>query len=139
MFQEKPQAFLALPLKDTGSFDLAKQIGEVLEKQGIKPVLATDFGTGGPLTDQIHGAIRKAEVVVADLTGTHPNILFVVGMALGLSKPVLLISQEPDKDVPFDLRAHQVVQYRPDNVSAVSRYMELWLRDVRARRETASS
>jgi hypothetical protein len=48
VFVGKPQAFLALPLKDTDSFDLAKQIREVLESQGIESVLATDFGTEGP-------------------------------------------------------------------------------------------
>jgi nucleoside 2-deoxyribosyltransferase len=139
VFEGKPQAFLALPLKDTDSFDLAKQIREVLESQGIESVLATDFGAGGTLTDQIQGAIRKAEIIVADLTGTNPNVLFEVGMALGLRKPVLLLSQEPVKDVPFDLHAHQVAMYQPENMGAGRRYVELWLRVVRARRETAAS
>jgi nucleoside 2-deoxyribosyltransferase len=105
MFKEKPEAFLALPLKDAVSSALAEQIAEVLREQGIEPVLPTDLGAAGALPDQIQHAIRRAEVVVADLTGTNPNVLFEVGVAIGLSKPVLLISQEPMRDVPFDLRA----------------------------------
>jgi nucleoside 2-deoxyribosyltransferase len=138
IFGEKPQAFLALPFNNY-SIDLAKQIGEVLKKEGIEPVLATDFGTGGTFTDQILEAIRKAEYLVADLTGSYPNVLFEVGMAMGLRIPVLLLSQETVKDVPFDLRAHQVAVYRPQDVAAVRRYVEFWLHDVRARRETTAS
>ena len=66
MFQEKPQAFLALPLKDPAAVNLATQIREVLQEQGIESVLPTDFESGGLVSDQIHVAIRQAEVVVAD-------------------------------------------------------------------------
>ena len=90
------------------------------------------------LSDQIHSAIRRAEFVVADLTGANPNVLFEVGLALGLNKPVLLLSQGPTKEMPFDLQQLQVAMYRPDDLTAVRRYVELWLRDIRARRQTAA-
>ena len=138
MFQQKAQAFLALPLKDAASLDLASQIAEVLKGQDIEPVLATDITSSDALSDQIQAAIRRAEVVVADLTGANPNVLFEVGLALGLSKPVLLLSQGPAKDVPFDLRTQQVAMYRPEDPATVRRYVELWLRDVRTRRQTAA-
>ncbi|HET7527381.1 MAG TPA: nucleoside 2-deoxyribosyltransferase [Burkholderiaceae bacterium] len=138
MFQEKAQAFLALPLKDSASTDLAEQIGEVLRQQDIEPVLATDLSSSSALSDQIQAAIRRAEVVVADLTGANPNVLFEVGLALGLSKPVLLLSQTPANEVPFDLRTQQVAMYRPDDPTTVRRYVELWLRDVRKRRQSAA-
>jgi hypothetical protein len=138
MFQEKAQAFLALPLKKTATTDLAGPIGEALSEQGIEPVLATDISSAGAMADQILNAIRRAEVVVADLTGASPNVLFEVGMALGLSKPVLLLSQGPAKEMPLGLQTLQVAMYRPDDLTAVRRYVELWLRDVRARRQTAA-
>lgn len=133
MFQQKPQAFLALPLKDPFSSVLAEQIGQALRQRGIEPVLPTEFGTDGTVRDQIQGAIHRAKLVVADLTGSNPNVLFELGMAMGLSKPVLLISQDPIKDVPFDLQAHQVAVYRSTDVTTVRRYVEAWLRDFLAR------
>jgi nucleoside 2-deoxyribosyltransferase len=138
MFHEKAQAFLALPLKDAASLELAKQIGEVLKDQGLEPVLAAEISSSGVLSDRVQSAIRRAEIVVADLTGANPNVLFEVGLALGLSKPILLLSQGPAKDVPFDLHTHQVAMYRPDDPGTVRRYVELWLRDVLARRHTAA-
>ena len=137
MFLEKPQAFLSLPLKDAASLDLARQIGELLRGHDIEPVLATGADTQAPLSDQILAAIRRAEFVVADLTDANPNVLFEVGLAQGLSKPVLLLSQGRASAVPSDLRAQQVAIYRPDDPSTVLRYVELWLRDIRKSRQSA--
>jgi len=138
MFQEKPQAFLALPVNDAASKALAEQIGQTIRQQGIETMLVTDVGSDGVLSDQIQSAIRRAEFVVADLTGANPNVLFEVGMAFGLNKPMLLLSQASTKEMPFDVKTHQVAMYRPDDVGAVLRYVELWLRDVRARREATA-
>lgn len=137
MFQEKPQAFLAMPLKDESSRDLAAVIGSVLREQGVEPLSPTDLAPTSALSEQIYGAIKRANVVVADLTGANPNVLFEVGVALGLNKPVLLISQSPSSDVPADLQAHQVALYRPDDVATVRRYVQFWLRDYLTRSETA--
>lgn len=138
MFQEKSQAFLALPLKDAASISLADQIGEVLREQDIEPVMAADLSSSPEMAEQIQAAVRRAEVVVADLTGANPNVLFEVGLALGLAKPVLLLSQGPVKEVPSGLRTQQVAMYRPNDPATVRRYVELWLRDVRTRRKTAA-
>jgi hypothetical protein len=137
MFLEKTQAFLALPTRSPGSAELAQYISEVLTSQGIEPVIATKMESTGALSEQVQSSIKRAEFVVADLTGANPNVLFEVGLALGLSKPVLLLSQGT-ADVPADLHRQQVAMYRPDDLDTVRRYLELWLRDVRARRQTAS-
>lgn len=137
MFVEKPQAFLALALNDATSQSLATEISNVLKTQGVEPMLPAHLSTGSALEEQIHGAIRRANLVIADLTGANPNVLFEVGMAIGLNKAVLLISQAPGKDVPVGLQAHQVAVYRPDDVATVRRYVEFWLRDFLTRKETA--
>ncbi|MBL8526886.1 MAG: nucleoside 2-deoxyribosyltransferase [Burkholderiales bacterium] len=134
MFKERPQAYLALPPADAASKGLANQIREVLESQGIDAFEPAQMSAGSSWSDQTQGAIREAEVVVADLTGMNPSVLFDVGIALGLRKPVLLLSQEPAKNLPLNLRAYQVAVYRPDDLATVRRYVELWLDDVRGRR-----
>lgn len=138
MFQEKAQAFVSLPAKGAAATDLAGPIGEALSDQGIEPVLGTELSATGLMSDQILSAIRRAEFVVADVTGASPNVLFEIGMALGLSKPVLLLSQRPAKEMPFGLQMLQVAMYRPDDLATVRRYVEAWLRDVRTRRQTAA-
>ena len=138
MFRERPQAFLSLPWKGPASPELAAQIAAALEQHGFEAVLPEGLAPTGPSPDRIQGAIRNSQVVVADVTGKNPNVLFEVGVALGLGKPVLLLSQQPLEDVPFDLRALQIAVYRPDDLATVRRYVEMWLRDTIAQQTLAS-
>lgn len=132
MFLERTEGYLAFSPKDEASRKMARVIVEVLRAQDIEPTLSTDLDTGSPPEDA-HSAIRRAAVMVADLTGASPNVLFEVGLGLGLGKPVLLMSQGSSADVPFDLRRYQIARYRPDDTDTVRRYAELWLRDVLVR------
>ncbi|MEJ2885217.1 nucleoside 2-deoxyribosyltransferase [Actinomycetospora aeridis] len=61
------------------------------------------------LRDVIEG-IAYSDIVVADLTGLNPNVLYEVGIAHGLRKPVIMITQDIDK-LPFDLRSYRVISY----------------------------
>jgi hypothetical protein len=82
-----------------------------IKKAGLTPVRAdTDiFGTG-KIIDQIWSGINKARVLVAELTGRNPNVLYELGLAHALRKPVVLISSN-EEDVPFDVRHVRVIYY----------------------------
>jgi nucleoside 2-deoxyribosyltransferase len=60
--------------------------------------------------DDILESIRKADVVLADLTGKNANVFYEVGICHALGKPVLLLAQSIE-DVPFDLRHRRVLLY----------------------------
>jgi hypothetical protein len=62
-----------------------------IKKAGLTPVRAdTDiFGTG-KLIDQIWAGLNRAKVLVAKLTGRNPNVLYKLGLAHALHKPVVL-------------------------------------------------
>ena len=49
-------------------------------------------------------------MMLADLTGKNANVLYELGLAHAIDKPVVLLSQSMD-DVPFDLRALRVITY----------------------------
>jgi hypothetical protein len=49
-------------------------------------------------------------VLVAELTGRNPNVLYELGLAHALHKPVVLISSN-EADVPFDVRHVRVIYY----------------------------
>lgn len=82
-----------------------------IKKAGITPVRAdTDiFGTG-KIIDQIWLGINNARVLVAELTGRNPNVLYELGLAHALKKPVVLVSSN-EGDVPFDVRHVRVIYY----------------------------
>jgi nucleoside 2-deoxyribosyltransferase len=60
--------------------------------------------------EDITKSIRRARLIVADLTGRNANVFYEVGIAHALNKPVLLMTQSID-DVPFDLRHRRALVY----------------------------
>lgn len=82
-----------------------------IDKAKLKAVRADAeiFGTG-KIIDQIWAGIHSARVLVAELTGRNPNVLYELGLAHALRKPVVLISSNED-DVPFDVRHVRVIYY----------------------------
>ncbi|MGC4037615.1 MAG: toll/interleukin-1 receptor domain-containing protein [Chitinophagaceae bacterium] len=62
------------------------------------------------IMEDISRSIKRARLIVADLTGRNPNVFYEVGIAHTLNKSVLLLAQNVD-DVPFDLRHRRVLIY----------------------------
>jgi hypothetical protein len=48
----------------------------------------------------IQGQIRRAHLIIADLTAKNPNVLYLIGYAHALAKRVILIAQHGE-DLPF--------------------------------------
>jgi HEAT repeats len=66
-----------------------------------------------PIMADVWRSIQRADLVLADLTGRNPNVLYELGLAHAIQKPAILISQSMD-DVPFDLRGIRCLVYRSD-------------------------
>ena len=62
------------------------------------------------ILDQIYKQIERADIVVAEMTGRNPNVLYEVGYAHGMGKPVILLTKSAE-DIPFDLRHYPHVVY----------------------------
>ena len=67
------------------------------------------FGTQ-PIIEDIWEAINSASLILADVTGKNPNVMYEVGMAHTVGKPVIIITQNLD-DVPFDLKHYRCIIY----------------------------
>src|SRR5215475_3078399 len=71
------------------------------------------YGTG-KIIDQIWNGINSARVLLAELTGRNANVLYELGLAHALHKPVVLVCSN-EEDVPFDLRHVRVIYYDKDD------------------------
>jgi hypothetical protein len=82
-----------------------------IRKAGLTPKRADDdiFGTG-KIIDQIWAGINSARVLVAELTGRNPNVLYELGLSHAIKKPVVLVSAN-ESDVPFDVKHVRVIYY----------------------------
>ncbi len=62
------------------------------------------------ILDRIYNQIANADIIVADMTGRNPNVLYEAGYAHALNKPVILLTQKAD-DIPFDLKHYPHIVY----------------------------
>lgn len=67
------------------------------------------YGTQ-PIIEDIWECINSAEIIIADVTGRNPNVMYEIGMAHTVGRPVIILSQRID-DVPFDLKHHRCIAY----------------------------
>jgi hypothetical protein len=104
--------FVMMPFADPIGGYYASLYEPAIKKAGLKAVRADTeiFGTG-KIIDQIWAGINAASVLVAELTGRNPNVLYELGIAHALRKPVVLVSARED-DVPFDVRHVRVIYYQ---------------------------
>ncbi|HEY5455430.1 MAG TPA: nucleoside 2-deoxyribosyltransferase, partial [Acidothermaceae bacterium] len=71
---------------------------------------ADEISKPGKITDQIIQAIRNADVVVADITGNNPNVMWELGFAHALEKMPVILNQAI-AEAPFDLHDWRQVVY----------------------------
>ena len=82
-----------------------------IEDAGLKAIRAdNDIFATGKIMDQVWRGLVNAKVLVAELTSRNPNVLYELGLAHALKKPVVLISSN-EGDVPFDVRHIRVIYY----------------------------
>ena len=62
--------------------------------------------------DQILTAIKQSRLVISDLTGSNPNVLYETGLAVGLGHDVIVIVQDQD-DIPHHLADMNAIRYLP--------------------------
>jgi hypothetical protein len=76
----------------------------------LRPERGDDVFGSNVVMDDITRSIRRARLIIADLTGRNPNVFYEVGIAHALNKQVLLMTQSIE-DVPFDLRHRRALVY----------------------------
>lgn len=110
----QPYVFVLMPFNEdwsAGVYDLIKRAVDTLRPDlDILVERADEISKPGKITDQIIQAIRNADVVVADITGNNPNVMWELGFAQALDKLPVILNQAI-AEVPFDLHDWRQVIY----------------------------
>jgi hypothetical protein len=101
--------------------------GEAIECFWLKDVRAA-----GRITDDLVAGLHGAAFCIADVTGDNPNVMWEAGYAMALGKPTLLIGQRVEA-LPFDLKDHRVLPYRPDALADLAAPLAEAVRQTLAR------
>lgn len=81
-------------------------------------MLANSSGGSSVLIERIKKGIEQSSVVIADCSGSNPNVFYELGIAHTLGKKTILISSDRIEDAPSDVRHLYFIRYTFDNVSA---------------------
>lgn len=92
-----------------------------VEEAGYQCKRADESG-GQIVAESIWTDINQAGLIVADLTNKNENVMYEIGIAHTVGKPVVLLSQD-EIDPPFDIGHHRVHVYEdnsagPDDLKA---------------------
>ncbi len=115
----RPSCFVVMPFNLPYSTVLWEEmLKPAIEKTCMTPVRADLIHKVGEIIEDITYCIAEAIVVIADITGTNPNVMYELGYAHALRKATILIcnidyNMKWDKDLPFDIRGMRVIPINP--------------------------
>jgi hypothetical protein len=103
-------------------FDLVRALSSQRSLNAVRIDQASMLAT--PIANSVQLRIREARLVVADVTGSNPNVLHEVGLAQAFGKPLVLLTQEDPDAAPFNIRGHRFVRYDPDDLGALRTHID---------------
>jgi hypothetical protein len=107
-----PTAFLVQPLRD--EFEPVRAaVQRAAVANDLTLVRPDSFFGGEPLLTSLFRELEAADIVIADLTGSNRNVIYELGFAQGVQRPVIPITREPSP-LPSDVSGLSVLVYGPD-------------------------
>ena len=108
------EIFMLMPFKYPFGMNFELVIKPVVNSLGYNITKADDNFKIGSVMDKIKESIKRARLVVADVTGRNPNVFYELGLAHAFGKDVLIITQNSE-DIPFDITHLRYFKYELDN------------------------
>lgn len=111
------RCFVISPIGPEGS-DIRKHADEVfefliapvLEGYGITPIRSDQIREPGKISDQMYREIFAADLCIAVLTDSNPNVYYELAVAQAASRPVITLIKK-GQPLPFDVRDLRTIEY----------------------------
>jgi len=120
MDNQMKKCFVITPIGKSDSITRRKIDG--LIKEVIRPVVgglgfevivSHEINESGTMTSRIIKEIYNCELVIANLTGNNPNVMYEVALRHASSKPIIHIT-ENISELPFDINDQRTIEYTDD-------------------------
>jgi hypothetical protein len=86
-------------------------IKNVCQEVGLFCVRGDEKFLHGDIFPEMLRNIVKANLIIANINGRNPNVLYELGIAQALDKPVILISKQPE-NLPIDIKSKRFLIYK---------------------------
>jgi hypothetical protein len=106
----KPRVFVAMPFADEMYDVFHYGIQGAVNSLGMLAERADTANFTGDVLSWVQQRIGSAKLVVADLTGSNPNVFLEVGYAWGRAVPTVLLSKN-GSELKFDVKGQRCIEY----------------------------
>jgi DNA-binding protein Fis len=124
---QKPACFVIAPIGPKDS-EIRKRSDKVL-KHIFRKALAEKYDVirgdeidePGMITSQVLRAVQESALVVADLTGHNPNVLYELAVRHAIEKPVIHVIEPKLSKIPFDIAGFRTIEFDltdPDSIES---------------------
>jgi hypothetical protein len=124
---EKLTCFAIAPIGAKDS-EIRKRSDQVL-KHIFKKALADKYEVTrgdeidqpGMITSQVLRAVQDSDLVVADLTGHNPNVLYELAVRHAIERPIVHVIPPSLSKIPFDIAGFRTIEFEltdPDSVES---------------------
>ena len=119
--QEEKKCFIITPIGDSNSVTFRKAKGviesvirPVLQKNGFNDIKAAyEINISRMITTQIINRIIDDDLVIVNLTGNNPNVMYEMCLRHVVAKPIIHIC-ENGTILPFDIKDSRTIFYEND-------------------------
>jgi hypothetical protein len=80
------------------------------------------------LIDEMYFEINRADIIIADLSGLNPNVLYEVGYAFGVNKQIFLLTDDVN-NLPFNLKPLRHIVFSKDDLPGLKKELSNVLRE----------
>jgi hypothetical protein len=126
MWKEKPSCVVAIPTSHEFA-TIRQAVTEQLQEHDVELLDYASDAVVEKSTSSSLEAVERSDMLIADVTDKNPNILYGLGLADAMRKPVLLLARKSPA-VPSQLAGHQVIVYEPHDAEQLSHYLDYWLK-----------
>ncbi len=121
--KDKKLCFVITPIGDNNS-DIRRHIDGIID-QAIVPALGEKYDVVvahrkyeiGSINDRVVRSVFEADLVIANLTNTNPNVMYELAIRYSFGKPAIVIAEE-GTNLPFDVIDENTIFYRNDPTGA---------------------
>lgn len=102
--------FILTPFNDKYSEDYFV-IKDICIKSGFNAIRGDEHHFQSDIFPEMLKFIVQSRLVIANINGRNPNVLYELGIAQALDKTVLLLSREPE-NLPIDIKSKRFIIYK---------------------------
>lgn len=124
---EKPTCFAIAPIGPNDS-DVRRRSDKVLKhifkkalSEKYEVIRGDNIDEPGMITSQVLRAVQDSPLVVADLTGHNPNVLYELAVRHAIEKPIIHVIEPKLSKIPFDIAGFRTIEFDltdPDSIES---------------------